>query len=127
MTTTVAMSLYEKIGGAPAVDAAVDKFYDKVLADARIKHFFVNTDMAKQRQHQKTFLTWAFGGQPGYNGRGMREAHKPLVDKLGLNDTHFDAVVENLATTLSELGVSDALIGEVAKIAESIRDEVLCR
>lgn len=127
MTTTVEMSLFDKIGGAPAVEAAVDKFYDKVLADERIKRFFVNTDMAKQRQHQKAFLTYAFGGQPGYNGRGMREAHKPLVMRLGLNDTHFDAVVENLAATLSELGVSDELIGEVAKIAESIRDDVLCR
>ena len=120
-------TLYEKIGGAPAVDAAVEKFYDKVLVDDRIKHFFVNTDMAKQRQHQKTFLTYAFGGQPGYNGRGMREAHKPLVEKLGLTDVHFDAVVENLATTLTELGVGPDLIGEVAGIAESIRDDVLCR
>jgi len=55
-------TLYEKLGGAPAIDAAVDIFYDKVLADERIKHFFVNTDMAKQRQHQKNFLTYAFGG-----------------------------------------------------------------
>ncbi|MCB1960274.1 MAG: group 1 truncated hemoglobin [Rhodocyclaceae bacterium] len=120
-------TLYERIGGAPAVDAAVEKFYDKVLADERIKHFFVNTDMAKQRQHQKSFLTYAFGGQPGYNGRGMREAHQPLVDKLGLTDVHFDAVVENLATTLTELRVGADLIGEVAGIAASIRDDVLCR
>lgn len=128
MNTAVAeTTLFEKLGGAPAVDAAVDIFYDKVLADARIKHFFANTDMARQRQHQKAFLTYAFGGTPGYNGRGMSAAHKPLVEKLGLNDTHFDAVVENLATTLTELGVGDELIGEVAAVAESIRDAVLCR
>jgi len=120
-------TLFEQLGGDGAVDAAVDKFYDKVLADDRIKHFFVNTDMNKQRQHQKRFLTYAFGGSPDYPGRSMRAAHQKLVDEHGLNDSHFDAVVENLASTLTELGVGADLIGEVAKIAESIRDDVLNR
>lgn len=120
-------SLYEKLGGAAAVDLAVDKFYDKVLADDRIRHFFANTDMARQRQHQKAFLTLAFGGANHYSGKGMREAHAPLVARLGLNESHFDAVVENLAATLGELGVAAPLIGEVAAIAASVKDDVLGR
>lgn len=120
-------TLYERLGGAAAIDAAVDIFYDKVLADGRISHFFSNTDMARQRSHQKAFLTYAFGGGPAYSGLGMRAAHQGLVDKLGLNEGHFDAVVENLAATLAGLGVSDALIGEVAAVAVSIKDDVLCR
>ncbi len=120
-------TLYERLGGEPAIDAAVDLFYDKVLADDRINRFFSNTDMASQRGHQKMFLSFAFGGMPGYTGKGMREAHEPLVARLGLNDSHFDAVVENLAASLTELGVSSELIGEVAAIAESIRDDVLCK
>ena len=50
-------TLYEKIGGEPAVDAAVELFYVKVLADDRIKHFFVNTDM--KRQLEKECITRA--------------------------------------------------------------------
>jgi len=120
-------TLYDKLGGAAAIDAAVDLFYDKVLVDERIKHFFVNTDLPRQRQHQKNFLTYAFGGSGTYNGQNMRSAHQGLVDKMGLNDSHFDAVVEDLAASLKELGVSDALIGEVAGVAQSIRDDVLCK
>lgn len=120
-------TLYERLGGEPAINAAVDLFYDKVLADSRINHFFINTDMARQRGHQKMFLSFAFGGMPGYSGKGMREAHQPLVAQLGLNDSHFDAVVENLAASLSELGVADQLIGEVAAVAESVRGDVLCK
>lgn len=120
-------TLYDRLGGEPAIDAAVDLFYDKVLADSRINHFFTDTDMARQRGHQKMFLSFAFGGMPNYSGKGMRAAHAPLVERLGLNDSHFDAVVENLAASLSQLGVSDALIGEVAAVAESIRDDVLCK
>ncbi len=54
----------------------------------------------------------------------MRNGHAALV-KMGLDDSHFDAVVENLAATLTELGVSAELIGQVAAIAETTRADVL--
>lgn len=120
-------SLYERLGGASAVDAAVDLFYTKVLADDRIKHFFDGVDMKRQAGHQKAFLTYAFGGSPNYSGKNMREGHKHLVEKMGLNDSHFDAVMENLGATLTELGVAPELIQEAAGIAESTRNDVLNR
>lgn len=120
-------TLYERLGGDSAVDAAVDLFYKKMLADERVKHFFDNIDMGKQREHQKRFLTVAFGGPNEYDGRAMRAAHAKLVEEKGLNDDHFDAVLENLAGSLRELGVSDELIDEAALVAESVRDDVLNR
>lgn len=118
-------TLYEKIGGKDAIDAAVDLFYQKVLADDRIKHFFSQTDMEKQANHQKKFLTFAFGGPAEYLGRTMKAAHQRLVEEMGLNDEHFDAVLENLGNTLVELGVGEELINEAAAIAESTRNDVL--
>jgi len=120
-------TLYEKIGGEPAVDAAVDLFYKKVLADERIKHFFEGVDMEKQHRMQKGFLTFAFGGPNNYSGKGMAVAHRKLVEEKGLDDSHFDAVIEDLGATLVELGVPDELIAEAAGIAESVRDPVLGR
>ncbi|MCG8638023.1 MAG: group 1 truncated hemoglobin [Desulfobacterales bacterium] len=119
-------TLFERIGGNNAVSAAVDKFYEKVLADDRIKHFFENIDMERQAGFQKRFLTVAFGGAPKYPGKNLRAAHKHLVEK-GLNDSHFDAVMEHLGATLTELGVPDDLVAEAAGIAETTRDDVLNR
>ncbi len=116
-------TLYERIGGEAAVDLAVDKFYDKVLADERINMFFDNLDMVAQARKQKAFLTMVFGGPNDYTNKDMRTGHA----HLGLNDEHFDAVVENLANTLDELGVSSSDIQEVGAIAESVRDDVLNR
>jgi hemoglobin len=110
-------TLFERIGGKAAVDLAVDKFYDKVLADTSIQHFFDNMDMDKQREHQRAFLTYAFGGTNEYEGRSMRQAHKGLVMNRGLNEGHFRAVLENLEATLQELGVPSELIAEVMMIA----------
>lgn len=117
-------TLYEKIGGEAAVDAAVDIFYRKVLADDRINSFFEGVDMERQAAKQKAFLTMAFGGPHNYTGKDMRDAHAHLV-KNGLNDSHFDAVMENLGATLQELNVPDELISEAAAIAESTRNDVL--
>ena len=117
-------SLYERIGGEGAVNAAVDIFYRKVLADDRISSYFEGVDMDKQAAKQKAFLTMAFGGPHNYTGEDMRKGHAHLVAK-GLNDSHFDAVMENLGATLTELNVPGELIAEAAAIAESTRNDVL--
>ncbi len=120
------MGLYEELGGEAAVNAAVDIFYRKVLKDNRISRFFTGVDMAKQAAKQKSFLTMAFGGPNNYTGLDMRTAHARLV-KEGLNDSHFNAVVEDLGATLKELKVPDNLIAQVAAIAETTRNDVLGR
>lgn len=121
---TVSTTLYERLGGEPAVNTAVDIFYRKVLSDYRINRFFDNVDMEKQAAKQKAFLTMAFGGPHHYSGEDMRKGHAHLV-KMGLDDSHFDVVVENLIATLEELNVPQELITEVVAICETTRNDVL--
>lgn len=119
-------SLYERLGGAPAVDAAVDIFYRKVLQDERISRFFDDADMDRQSAKQKAFLTMVFGGPNNYTGMDMRKGHAHLLQR-GLNDSHVDAVIELIGQTLQELGVPQGDIEEVAALANSVRDDVLSR
>ena len=120
------MSLYDELGGAAALDAAVDIFYRKVLSDDRIARFFDGVDMERQAAKQKGFLTMVLGGPNHYTGKDMRTGHAHLLSK-GLNDSHVDAVIENLGANLAELGVSAEKIAEVAALANSVRDDVLSR
>jgi hemoglobin len=119
-------TLFEQIGGTAAVDAAVDIFYRKVLSDDRISRFFDDIDMEQQAAKQKAFLTMAFGGPNHYSGLDMKNGHAHLV-KNGLNDSHVDAVIENLRSTLQELNVAETLVAQVVAIAESVRNQVLGR
>ena len=64
-------TLYDRIGGAPAVKAAVYIFYAKVLADPALAPFFDGVDMAKQVGKQRAFLVMAFGG-PDLHRRDVR-------------------------------------------------------
>ncbi len=120
------MSLYEDLGGAKALDAVVDSFYKKVLADDRVNSFFDKTDMERQAKKQKAFLAFAFGGPNNYTGKKMSDAHAHLVER-GLNDSHVDAIIEILGATLVEFEVPEEKIKEAAAVAESVRDQVLGR
>lgn len=119
-------TLYERIGGAAAVDAAVELFYRKVLADDRTARFFDGVDMDAQIAKQAAFLTMAFGGPNNYTGQDLRTAHARLVGQ-GMGDEQVDAVIQLLGATLGELGVAAADIAEVAAIAGSVRGDVLSR
>lgn len=117
-------SLYHRLGGKAAIDAAVEAFYVRVLADKRINHFFEDINMNKQRRKQKEFLSAAFGGPIPWTGKDMRKAHANLP---GLNETHFNAVAENLQKTLEDLKIKKELIAEVMAIAGSVKNDVLNR
>lgn len=62
-------SLYERIGVEVAVNAAVDIFYRKDLADKRINKFVEGVDMNRQAVKQKVFLTMALGGANNFTAR----------------------------------------------------------
>lgn len=117
-------TLFNRIGGKPAVEAAVNKFYDKVIADQSIAHFFDKANMKAQINKQKAFLTLAFGGPTGYEGKDLRAGHAHLVER-GLNENHFNSVAVHLQTTLEELGVPSDLVGEVMAVAGSTKNDVL--
>lgn len=116
-------SLYQKLGGKPAMEAAIDAFYVKVLADDRVKHFFDDVSMDKQRRKQKEFLSAAFGGPLPWIGKDMRKAH----EGMGLTEVHFNAIAENLVNTLKDLKIKQELIDQVVAVALTTKDDVLGR
>jgi len=116
-------SLYQRIGGQPAIDAAVELFYKKVLADKRVNHFFEDVNMKKQRSKQKAFLAAALGGPIPYKGKDLRKAHA----SLDLKESDFNTIAEHLIATLKELKVDDKLIGEVMAVVATTKDAVLNR
>lgn len=79
--------LFTRLGGEPAIDSVVDKFYEYMLADDTVNYFFKNTDMTKQRKRQKQFITLVTGGPNNYEGVDMKFAHA----KFKIKKLEFDA------------------------------------
>ena len=114
-------TLYDRLGGQPAIDSAVEAFYRRVLADKDLRPLFGNTNMAWLKERQRRFFTQALGGPAEYRGRPMKEAHAHLK----IEQRHFDRVVEHLAGTLSALDVAEPLINEVAAVVAPLASEIV--
>jgi hemoglobin len=114
-------SLYGRIGGQVAIGAAVDRFYERVLADPDLRHFFSDTSMPRLKAHQAAFLSRALDGPKQYGGADMEFAH----GRLTIERHHFDRVASHLVETLRELGVSEMLIGEVAEAVTPLASEIV--
>ena len=121
-----APSLFERIGGEAAIEAAVVSFYERVMADPSLAPFFEHLDMSAQIKKQIAFMTMAFGGPNRYTGRDLRTSHAKLVSQ-GLGDAHFDAIAVHLGDTLKELGVDDTTTSEVLSFIGGTRRDVLNR
>jgi methyl-accepting chemotaxis protein len=117
--TTVG-SLYERLGGGPAIAAAVSGFYDRVLADPDLAPFFDGVNMKVQRSRLAKFVAAAAGGPP-YRGRTMRAAH----EHLAIEPRQFDAVAGHLVAQLGDMGVDPALVDELVALVAPLAPEIV--
>lgn len=119
-------SLFNRIGGEAAVEAAVNLFYDKFLQYEEVKPFFKGISIPDQQHKIRVFFTQALGGPCEHTAHDIRKAHAPLVMQ-GLNDHHVDLFIQLMQETLDELNIPMELIEEFIEIAESFRNDVLCK
>lgn len=115
------MSIYDRIGGAPSVAAAVDDFYERVLSDPLLAPYFTDVDVDQLKEHQRLFLGAAIGGPEQYSGRAMAAAH----NGLGITAEAFGAVVDHLVATLASLGVDGETIGEIGAALAPLQDQIV--
>lgn len=113
-------SIFERIGGADAVAAVVELFYERVLADPELSPYFEGTDLAALKAHQRAFVGFALGAPAPYEGRGMERAHQGR----GITGAHFDRVVGHLAAALGDGGVDGATIGQIAEKLVPLKPEI---
>lgn len=118
---TTPTSHYQRIGGAAAVKAAVELFYDKVLVDPELAGYFTDVNMPEQRRHLALMLAVVLGGPNEYAGRGLAEAHRPL----NIPPAHYAMVGQHLTATLSELGAPADIVADVQVVLGQVQDQVV--
>lgn len=104
-------SLYDAIGGLPALEVAVERLSRRVTADPELGRFFVGMDLHKIKTHLIGFLGHAVGGPVRYTGSTMRRAH----GHLGIEQRHFERFARHLAETLREIAVPEKCVAAVMK------------
>jgi hemoglobin len=113
-------TLYERLGGQPAIEAVVGELIGNVAADDRINADFALSDLAKLRTHLVEFVCVATGGPCQYTGRDMKTVHAGM----GVTPAKFTALVEDLVKALDKFNVpaqeKGELLGALGPLAPQI-------
>ena len=101
-------TLYQRLGGMPAIQAVVDDLVTRILADARVNQWFAHAAAdpdraAAYKAKLGDFICQATGGPCKYAGMDMIAAHKDR----GVTAEAFNSVVEDLVATLDKLKVPE--------------------
>ena len=115
------VSAYDRIGGAPAVTEAVERFYRRLLADPELAPFFTGTDLAVIKRHQVALISQVLDGPKTYAGRELAEAHRNMDISVG----QYKAVSAHLTEVLEELEVPRDIIDTVGQVLESVAPDVI--
>jgi hemoglobin len=96
-------SLYDRLGGKPAIAAVVEDFVGRVAADSRINGKFATTDIPRLKMLLVEQICQASGGPCTYTGRSMKATHAGM----GVSSADFDALVGDLVATLIKFKVPE--------------------
>jgi len=89
-------TLYDRIGGDSAIHSLIDKFYDRVLKDPELRHFFENSSIERLTRMQKDFFAAALDGPVKYSGNDLARIHQDR----GIQRKHFSLFVNHLISVL---------------------------
>lgn len=116
-------SLYERLGGKPAIQAVVDDFIGNVAADNRINSFFANTNIPRLNTMLVNQICQVTGGPCKYEGRSMKTAHAGM----GVSDMHFNALVDDLVKSLNKFNVPEKEKNELLTALASMKGDIVSR
>ncbi len=114
-------SLYQRIGGALAIQAVVDLLYERILADAVLQPFFVDINMGALKAKQRAFFAQVLGGPAQYKGRDMHTAHAHIQ----IAQRHFERVAHYLTDAMESLAIGPDIIQEVLSKVAPLAQEIV--
>jgi hemoglobin len=98
-----AKSLYDRLGGKPAIEKVVGEFLKNVVADKAINKRFAKTDAKKLDGLLVDQICEATGGPCKYKGKSMKDAHKGMK----VTEEEFTALVGDLVKALDKFKVPE--------------------
>jgi hemoglobin len=114
-------SLYERLGGRPALEALVDDAIRNLSVDPRINRRFQNANAAHLKTNLVELLCVRAGGPCVYRGRNMADAH----DGMQIRDDEFDALLEDIARAFDQHKVPAPERREAMAALEQMRGAIV--
>ena len=114
-------SLYDRLGGKPAITAVVDDFIGNVAADTRINQRFGGANIPRLKTRLVDQICEASGGPCKYTGQNMRDAHTGMK----ITDAEFTALVEDLVKSLDKFKVPAVERAELMSVIAPMKADIV--
>ena len=116
-------TLYERLGGMPAIEAVVNELYRNIANDERINGYFIGADGPEIARLLSEQICAATGGPCTYSGRDMESLH------TGMNITtaQFNALVEDLHRAMDHFQVPAREQQELLTLLGSMKTAIIDR
>ena len=114
-------SLYDRLGGKPAITAVIDDFVGRVAADNRINGKFVNANIPHLKMMLVEQVCQASGGPCTYTGPDMKTIHAGMQ----ITNEQFDALVGDLVESLNNFHVGEREKEEILSVLGPMRKDIV--
>lgn len=121
--TPPAASLYDRLGGLPAITAVVDKSVDRHTVDPRTRRSFENINLKALKASIVSQVCSATGGPCKYEGAPMIKAHQGLA----ITPLEFDTAIGHIRASLDELHVGAREQQEFLQIVLPMKSDIVGR
>ena len=118
---TTTTSLYDRLGGKPAITAVVDEFVGNVANDVRINSRFATTDIPRLKAYLVDQVCGATGGPCTYTGRDMKTTHTGMR----ISNADFSALVEDLVAALNTFKVPQKEQSELLGLLGPMQSDIV--
>ena len=115
------MSIYDALGGEPAIRAVVDDLADRLAADDLLGPLFEGVDREALQRHRVSYLAAVLGGPEQYLGQSMRDAHKPFR----LTDAHMERFLQLAGEALDAAGVAPEAARALLDLLDKLRPVIV--
>lgn len=116
-------SLYDQLGGKPAIEKVIDTFLGVVGGDPRIAPSFAGANLPRLRGLLVDQVCEATGGPCKYTGRDMKSSHAGM----GITEAQFNALAEALYTAMDREGVPYALQNKLMAMLAPMHRDIVTR
>ena len=114
-------SLYRQLGGQPGLQALMDDFMQRLLADPRMNPFFKDADHAHVKAELVTQVCEVSGGPCRRDGPDMKRVHEGMdIDRAA-----FNALVEVLQQSMDARGIAFSTQNRLLALLAPMHREII--
>ena len=116
-------TLYDRLGGLPALTAVVDKTMDSAASDPRTSRSFQGIKVQGLKESIVEQLCEATGGPCKYRGATMRKSHEDLE----ITSVEFDAFAQQLVAVLDQFKVGTREKDDLLQILGPMKRDIVTK